>query len=179
MKIFNNRNEMICSLNKNMVIAEIGVFKGEFSKYIIDVLEPKELHLIDIFEGMMCSGDKDGNNIIWIDIGNEFIKLRETYSNQSNIHIHKGRSSDILSQFPDSYFDMIYIDADHSYNGTMSDLMLAKNKVKKDGIISGHDYTRSMFPGVVDAVDNFCKMHDLEINSSTLDGCPSFLMYNT
>jgi hypothetical protein len=162
-----------------MVIAEIGVFKGEFSKYIIDQLEPKELHLIDIFEGMMCSGDKDGNNIIWIDIGNEFIKLSETYSYRSNIHIHKGRSSDILSQFPDSYFDMIYIDADHSYNGTMSDLMLAKNKVKKDGIISGHDYTRVMFPGVVDAVDNFCKMYDLEINSSTLDGCPSFLMYNT
>ena len=49
MKYFNTRNELLTILNKNIKVCEIGVFKGEFSKIILDILNPSELHLIDIF----------------------------------------------------------------------------------------------------------------------------------
>ena len=50
---YQNRNLLIDSFQKNLIVAEIGVFKGDFSKMMLDLMQPKELHLIDIFERMM------------------------------------------------------------------------------------------------------------------------------
>ena len=177
-KIFETRDNLIDTLNHNMIIGEIGVFKGEFAQIILDSIKPKELHLIDIFQGTMCSGNKDGHNIVWINLDDEYKILTERYSQHNNVIIHKGISQDILLQFNDGYFDMLYIDADHTYEGTMNDLLLAKNKVKTGGVISGHDYTSDMFPGVVRAVDEFCEKFNLSIDSITKDGCPTFLIHN-
>jgi hypothetical protein len=58
MIIIESRNELLKIFDKNLKIAEIGVFKGDYSKYIFDVLQSCELHLIDLFHGDMCSGDK-------------------------------------------------------------------------------------------------------------------------
>lgn len=161
---------------KNLKIAEIGVFKGEFSKFIFDEIDPKELHLIDIFEGQMCSGDKDGNNIVWTDLDVEYQNLKEYFSDFDNVYLHKGFSFDVLSKFNDDYFDIIYIDGDHSYEGVKKDLKISYKKIKKDGLICGHDYTDVMFRSVVMAVDEFCEEMNLKIEYLTEDGCPSFVI---
>lgn len=171
---FNTREELFKSFKKKMIICEIGVFKGEFSKFIKDTLNPLELHLIDIFEGKAASGDKDGNNIVWTDLNDEYNKLSQYYSNDSKVTVHKGTSYDILNTFNDNYFDLIYIDGDHSYEGVKLDLSLSLLKIKKGGMICGHDYTNDMFPGVVAAVNEFCESNNLIINALTNDGCPSF-----
>jgi hypothetical protein len=131
---------------------EIGVFKGEFSKFVFNEIEPSELHLVDLFEGQMCSGDKDGNNIIWTDLNQEYNKLILYFNNDKNVFLHKGFSYDILSKFDNEYFDMVYIDGDHSYECVKNDLDIAFDKVKSGGYICGHDYTMQMFEGVVRAV---------------------------
>lgn len=174
MNIFETRNDFIKTLNKELIICEIGVFKGEFSKFIFDEVSPKELHLIDIFEGMMCSGDKDGNNIVWVDLSNEIENIKNTFLNNKNVFIHKGFSYDILKNFNDNYFDMIYIDGDHTYNGVKTDLNMSLNKVKIGGLVCGHDYSQTKFPEVVRAVNEFCFENNLEINYITEDGCPTF-----
>jgi hypothetical protein len=174
MNIVENRNVLFKQFNKDLIIAEIGVFKGEFSKFLFEELKPKELHLIDIFEGMMCSGDKDGNNIVWSNLNDDYVNLKEYFKLNQNVYIHKNRSEDILNSFPNEYFDLIYIDGDHTYNGVKTDLLLSYNKVKKDGFICGHDYINSRFEGVVRAVNEFCEQTQLEINYITNDGCPSF-----
>jgi hypothetical protein len=174
MEIFETRNDLLNIMGKNLVVCEIGVFKGDFSKIMLDTLSPKELHLIDIFNGMMCSGDKDGNDIIWTNLDEEYINVKNMFSNYKNVYIHKGFSYDILDSFEDNHFDMIYIDGDHSYNGVKTDLNSAFLKVKNGGLICGHDYISSKFEGVVRAVDEFCNEHNLEIKYLTKDGCPSF-----
>lgn len=174
MKQFETRDDLIRSLRSDMVVCEIGVFKGEFSKYIYENIKPKELHMIDLFDGMMCSGDKDGNNIVWVNLDEEFIKLKSYFDHDQNVKIHKGFSFDILNTFIDEYFDLIYIDGDHSYEGVKKDLNIAINKVKKEGYIFGHDYNQTMFPGVVKAVNEFCNENNLEISYITNDGCPTF-----
>lgn len=174
MKYFNTRDELLTILDKNIKVCEIGVFKGEFSKVILDVLQPVELHLVDIFDGQMCSGDKDGNNITWANLNNEYELLCSKYKDYKNIFIHKGFSYNIVSSFEDNYFDMIYIDGDHSYDGVKIDLQISYNKVKKGGYIFGHDYTVSMFEGVVRAVNEFCEEKGLNIDYITKDGCPTF-----
>lgn len=174
MKIIKNRNDLLDYFEKDLIVAEIGVFKGDFSKIILEKIQPKELHLIDIFNGKMCSGDKDGKNMTWVDLDEECIRLQKEYENRKNVFIHKGYSYDILKNFPDKYFDLIYVDGDHSYEGVKNDLNLCFNKVKNKKYICGHDYTRDMFPSVVDAVDEFCKNKNLKIDFLTEDGCPTY-----
>jgi len=174
MEIFENRNDLLNIMDKNLVVCEIGVFKGDFSKIMLDILSPKELHLIDIFDGKMCSGDKDGNDIVWTDLNKEYLNVKNMFLDNKNVYIHKGFSYDILNGFYDNYFDMIYIDGNHSYNGVKSDLKSSFLKVKNGGLICGHDYISSKFEGVVRAVDEFCEEHNLEIKYLTKDGCPSF-----
>jgi hypothetical protein len=174
--ILNSRDELIEILDKKKKFCEIGVFKGDFSKLILQKMDPEELHLIDIFEGQMCSGDKDGNNIVWTSLESEYENLKKTYSDNKVVTLHKGYSQDILETFPNEYFDYIYIDGDHSYEGVKKDLIISFKKIKKDGLICGHDYSKAMFPGVVRAIDEFCNQENYEMKYLTKDGCPSFCL---
>ena len=174
MKILKTRNDLLDILPKNIIVAEIGVFKGDFSKIIYEKMEPKELHLIDIFDGEMCSGDKDGNNVVWTNLNDEYLKLKNEYDNNSIIHIHKGCSFNVLNNFPDEYFDLIYIDGDHSYEGVKKDLEVSYKKIKKGKHICGHDYSKNIFQSVVNAVDEFCRDKNLKIDFLTEDGCPTY-----
>ena len=64
-------------------------------------------------------------------------------------------SEKAAKQFPDGYFDFVYIDANHELNYVIQDLYSWIPKVKKGEIISGHDYIKSQpFPTlqVVEAV---------------------------
>lgn len=179
MIILENRNELLDYLPKQKKICEIGVFKGDFSKILFQKLNPEELHLIDIFEGRMCSGDENGNNIIWVNLDEWYENIKLFFEKDKNVFLHKGKSVNVLNKFEDEYFDMIYIDGDHSYNGVKSDLDLSFKKVKSGGVICGHDYTKHMFEGVVKAVDEFCEEKKLSINYLTKDGCPTFCIKKT
>jgi hypothetical protein len=175
MIIVETRNELLDLLPINLTICEIGVFKGEFSKILLDKMKPKELHLIDIFEGQMCSGDKDGNNIVWTNLNDEYLKLIELFKLNENVFIHKGMSYSILENFDDEFFDLIYVDGDHSYNGVKKDLEVSFRKIKNNGFILGHDYT-PQFQGVIDAVNEFCLKYKQSISMLTKDGCPTFVI---
>jgi hypothetical protein len=60
-------------------------------------------------------------------------------------------SEDASKMYPDGYFDLIYIDAVHTYACVKQDIHLWLPKVKAGGILCGDDYT-SNFPGVIRAV---------------------------
>jgi hypothetical protein len=173
------RDDLLKLLNHQDIVAEIGVFQGKFSKLMLSYLTPDQLHLIDIFDGIMCSGDKDGNNIVWDDLGKIYQNLKDEYKDNNTVYLHKGRSFDILEGFNDLYFDLIYIDGDHSYEGVKKDLEIGFRKTKINGFICGHDYTTSMFPDVVRAVDEFCEKYNLQIRYMTNDFCSSYCIIKT
>ena len=178
MEIFETRDDLIKNLEKDMVICEIGVFKGDFSHKLLLEMKPKELHLIDLFDGMVPSGDKDGNNIVYANLEIEYNKLCEKYKNIDIVKIHKGQSFINLNNFSDDYFDLIYIDGDHSYEGVLKDLEMSLHKVKPNGYICGHDYSANKFPQVVKSVNDFIKKYNYNIKYITKDGCPSFCIVN-
>lgn len=150
------------------------MFKGEFSQILYNS-NPNELHLIDIFEGVTHSGDKDGNNIIILNLHESYCELLDKYPSEI-VTIHKGYSDNVLNSFPDNYFDLIYIDADHSYESVKKDLDISYYKVKSGGIISGHDYLFNRHTDVVLAVNEFCRKYNLTINTITLDKHPSYFI---
>lgn len=174
MKIFETREELFEFLGNNLIIAEIGVFKGDFSKFIFNNLKPKELFLVDIFEGYAGSGDKDGDNMQFTYLENEYESLKSYFKQDENVHIIKENSKNFILSLDDEYLDLIYIDGDHEYSGVKDDLNNSYNKIKNGGYICGHDYVSPRFDGVVKAVNEFCVEKGLEINYITKDGCPTY-----
>jgi hypothetical protein len=173
-KIFKTREDLVKVLPKGMSIAEIGVFRGEFSKFIFENMNPSHLSLVDIFEGHMGSGDKDGNNMTYVILDNEYESLKKHFSFNDNVNIFKGKSVDFLKSIDDDSLDMVYIDASHEYQDVKMDLELSFHKVKKDGFICGHDYVSPRFDSVVTAVNEFCEEKGLKIKYLTEDGCPTY-----
>ena len=181
-RIYQTRREMVEALvPKNGVYAEIGVFKGEFSDFLATTLQPRQLVLIDLFEGMMGSGDQDGNNFEMVNLNFVYTHLLRVTQRYPALQVHKGDSVATMNTYPDNTFDMIYIDADHSYEGTKRDLSVAYAKIKHGGWIMGHDYEMNMKKahrayefGVRRAVDEFCAARNQSIFAKGLDGCVSF-----
>lgn len=77
------------------------------------------------------------------------------------VNISVGQSTTVLADFPDEYFDWVYLDTNHNYSNTKAGLGILKAKVKQSGIIAGHDYTIGNWVdgyryGVIEAVNQFC-----------------------
>jgi len=182
MQVFENREDMIKTLvPKNEHYVEVGVFEGTFSSKLISILNPTQLLLIDVFEGRMGSGDQDGNNFKFITLEHVFQKWKTYETINPSVSVLKGLSYNILPTLPDDKFTMIYLDADHSYEGTLRDLKLSYSKVKHGGWIMGHDYEMNMKKatkvyhfGVKQAVEEFCREYNQEVSAKAYDGCVSF-----
>lgn len=170
------REEIIHFLPKNSKGAEIGIFEGNFSEYIIDTVKPSLFYLVDVFTGYTISGDKNGENMKEVSLDLVYENLTNKFKDNNNIKLFKGFSANFYESIPDDALDFIYIDGDHSYEGVKLDINNARNKIKTGGLICGHDYT-SRFQGVIDAVDEFCNKHSLT-KQITEDGCPSFVITN-
>ncbi|HWB64670.1 MAG TPA: class I SAM-dependent methyltransferase [Chitinophagales bacterium] len=151
LKVLLNREQLLQHLPHNGVVAEAGVYRGDFSEQILAITQPAKLHLINNW-GLT---DMAGNEI-------DFVKQRFAGSIANNkVVLHNGTSVNMLAQFGDAYFDWVYLDTDHSYANTRAELELLALKVKQQGIIAGHDYTHSSYKsnlkyGVIEAVNEFC-----------------------
>jgi hypothetical protein len=54
--------------------------------------------------------------------------------------VHRGFSNQVAVQFPDEYFDFVYIDSDHRYATVKEDLELYSKKLKVRRLLCGDDY---------------------------------------
>ncbi len=172
LKVLSNRVELLKKLKKEAVCAEIGVNKGDFSELILKYTSPDKLHLIDLWgeEVRYHRGLK-------LEVENKF----NEEILQKKIEINIGLSTDVLINFPDYYFDWVYLDTAHVYDITKHELSILKNKVKRDGIITGHDYIIGNWAGdcrygVIEAVSELCVHDGWELIHLTInkDEMPSF-----
>jgi hypothetical protein len=173
-----SRNEIGLILKNDIVGCELGVFEGSFSEILLSTNKFKRLYLVDLFEGEINSGDTSGNNIVYKD-GQKLQKtVSEKFKNEKRIEVVKKDSVSFLNAFPDNFFDFVYIDTSHKYEQTKAELKACLNKVKKSGIIAGHDYNAHRFSGVVKAVDEFASQNNLKLNLTTCDGLETFYFIN-
>ena len=137
--------------------AEIGVQRGDFSSIIRNTWETGKIHLIDRW-----SYEEDYNDVARLSYReqlNNYLYVVNRFAEDFSMHIYRMDSVEASRHFPDGYFDWIYIDADHSYNGCKRDLESWYPKLKKGGLFCGHDYLNGIIPagdfGVKSAVDEF------------------------
>jgi hypothetical protein len=148
-------------LPRNAHCVEIGVWKGSFSKRIIEASRPRLLHLVDPWEYQPAFpdrlyGGKDASN--QGDMDAIFKNVCDTLGTLENVRVHRQRSDQFLSA-PGDPFDWVYIDGDHSREAVLRDLELSWKKVKDGGIVAGDDYYWRDSDGslpVKQAVDSFC-----------------------
>jgi predicted O-methyltransferase YrrM len=73
----------------------------------------------------------------------------------------KKTSRDAVEDFEDASLDFVYIDGDHRFDFVMSDIILWEPKIKRGGIISGHDYYHFFTGGVIQAVEAFTQANNI------------------
>ena len=132
------------------IFVEIGVWKGLSIKYLAEKTKGKNIRIygIDTFKGTAGEHDDD------IDIINDSLLTRFLKNVEgTGIEAITGRSSEVDVLFQDESIDFLFIDADHHYEAVKRDIELWYPKIKKGGIISGHDYAEGGECGVIPAVN--------------------------
>jgi hypothetical protein len=148
--------------------AEIGVCKGKFSRVFCWNVPNIHLYCIDAWE----SNPNDP--------GDEGLLNESNYAHAKkilepfNITFLKTTSMDAVSKFKDESLDFVYIDANHTFDYIMEDIIGWSRKVKIGGIVSGHDYFRLRHANVILAVDTYTKVHGLELYTTTDDHTASW-----
>ena len=64
------------------------------------------------------------------------------------VKVHIMPSCDLAARFDNDYFDFVFIDGDHSYEGVKKDIVSYWPKLKVGGIMGGDDYNNPL-PGIV------------------------------
>lgn len=170
-RLLANREQLLGILPFNGIVAELGVDRGDFSKKILDLNKPSKLHLVDVWQSERYPEK------LFHEVSQRFQKEIEA----KKVEINRGLSTEVVDQFPDEYFDWIYIDTAHSYTVTKEELENYLPKMKSGGIIAGHDFIVGEIDvpwkyGVIEAVYEFCEKYNWEIIYFTMEReiSPSF-----
>ena len=77
-------------------------------------------------------------------------------------------SMDALEDFKDGELDFVYLDGDHRFRQVAEDIVEWEKKVRKGGVVSGHDYwntnpeAKNLMCQVGVVVDAYTKLYDLD-----------------
>ena len=128
------------------VFVEIGSWKGHSTRYLGKLLKDRDIviYAIDLFDMTYKEYDSLEKKYMF-EIFNYNIKRL------NNIEPIKSISWEASEGFNNASVDFVFIDADHTYSSVKKDIQSWLPKVKKGGIISGHDYFNPC--GVKQAVD--------------------------
>jgi hypothetical protein len=157
-----NRKRILDCVTKGGVCVEIGVWRGDFSRQILDVVNPLHLALIDPWQHFEDDDKTDAfsgrtQEQRFEDIYEEVCAEFSDEVENGQVSIMRELSGTAIEQFKDQTIDFAYIDGDHSYEGVCADLAVLFPKMKNDGIIAFDDYHRFGWwgDGVLRAIHEF------------------------
>lgn len=149
-------------------VCEIGVRKGDNFRLFVRH-NPALAVAVDLWRD---DGNKFRNDVAFTqeELDQQYETFKKTYASRPGVKICRDYSFNAVKEFPDDFFDIVYIDADHSFEGCYRDIIDWYPKVKKGGVLCGDDYERRIgrtrkrekIPfGVIEAVDKFVKDNNI------------------
>ena len=105
-----------------------------------------EVHIVDTWGGNPFDGSEDQSTDAYSKFTSNMSLLARPYQ------AHRMTTNEAAGLFKDESLDAVFIDADHSYEAVKMDIENWMPKVRKGGILAGHDYN-SAWPGVIKAVN--------------------------
>jgi hypothetical protein len=170
-RAFFDRSDMLLALRpeKGLIIGEVGVGIGGFSRFLIDHMRPAKFVAIDLF-------DLHTKPALWDDATSVIFGGRshrafyeESFSYARHImRVEQGQSHERIAALPDDFFDILYIDAGHTYEEVRRDAAAGAPKVKRDGLLVFNDYTLhdhlgKVSYGVIQAVNELIAASDWKV----------------
>jgi len=158
--------DFISKIEGYRVFVEVGCWKGNSVSYLADKLRHKEcmVFAVDLWED--TTQYKDSPELM------EDVKIiSKLYGEQLNKTNTRHLISDIAmdssqaaNEFQDASVDFVFLDANHDHDWVKRDILAWLPKVRKGGIIAGHDATRPEVEQVL--MDLFEGTVGIDINSS-------------
>jgi len=116
----------------------------------------------------LCKGALPGGGIVWAvdhfggsadpqdlthnaDGNAVYAAFLENTKDCPNLRVRRADGATAVKDFPDGYFDCIFIDGDHRRESVRDDILRWRRKVKSAGLLCGHDYSPT-WPGVREAI---------------------------
>jgi hypothetical protein len=139
---------------------EVGVWDGGNAQAILEFIKPKKLYLIDpwmLYPGFIKELEE-------MKFGEEYFKQEkfdkiygivvDRFKDNNAVEVMRGMSEDRVKEFKDESVDWAYIDGSHHTEYVYKDLVNWWPKIKKGGVLCGHDF---LFPGIPPALEQFSK----------------------
>jgi SAM-dependent methyltransferase len=143
---------MVAKSNDNSHFVEVGSWKGRSAAFMaVEIANSNKkikFDCVDTWEGSVehIEFDEVVNNKLYD------IFLTNIEPVKDIINPIKMSSIEASKLYQDESLDFVFIDASHEYEDVKNDILAWLPKVKKGGILAGHDFT-DPFPGVVNAVN--------------------------
>lgn len=131
------------------VFVEVGCHLGRSTHFLASEIKRSgkqiELHCVDSWSDFLQTEvEQDGEGVY-----RQFLRNMAGFP---DLRVHRGLSWEVSVEFEDESLDFVFIDADHVYESVLKDLRAWYPKVKRGGILSGHDFN---WVGVERAVKEF------------------------
>jgi len=148
-------------------ICELGISRGKNFQLMIEH-DPKEAVAVDawINDGIISRNDMGFSQEV---LDEQYECFKSSITTKPFVKLIRDYTDKAAKRFPDNYFDLIYIDADHTFEGCKKDLEAWYPKLKKGRFFIGDDfsnsttkYTKVKF-GVKPAVGKFAERNNLKI----------------
>jgi hypothetical protein len=144
--------DLLRHLNLPLIGSEIGVAEGNFSRDLL-AAGMEKLWMIDVWEHIPKVRGDGNSHQTWHD--NNYAKAKRQVKEFGDRAVFlKGKSVEMSAKVPDNSLGLVYLDADHSYEGVMADLKAWYPKLVKGGVMAGHDFLMPQY-GVKKAVQEF------------------------
>jgi predicted O-methyltransferase YrrM len=129
------------SFNENARYLEIGVFGGGTMHFLKSTTDTTQFVGVDLFEDFETSDDNTHKSGTF-----PVEKVRELLGNR--VRLIKGNSLEELPKLAEAgeKFDFIFIDGNHSYDGTIADFENAKKILAPGGQLGFHNCSTHVWP---------------------------------
>lgn len=155
-RVTHSRRELLELVPKSGLAVEVGVWAGDFSVDILDVVKPTQLVLIDTWQDY------------WGQAGDvTYGCVQSRFADDARIVTWRGLSQEMIPRLPDRAVSFAYVDGDHEFESVLQDLESLLPKMHPGGWLCGHDFCCCNDYGVVRAVAVFCDRHHLRIDAMT------------
>lgn len=133
----------------------------------------EKLYSVDTWSTIPGQSGDGGSNQEWHDKNYKAAMKRLEPHGEKSI-ILRGMSEAMSIKVPDNSLGLVYLDADHSYEGVFKDLTVWIHKLVDGGIMASHDYEAKQY-GVKKAFHDFCngkfKIHTIPEDKDEDAGC--------
>ena len=151
--------------DKELIGVEVGIWKGENSRNIMENLNIKICYFIDPFNAYTTyNGRFFDKKYMLVNLIFAMIRL-EPFDKHIHIIIKTSKEG---SLDVDNNLDFVYIDGNHSYKNIKEDIKIWFEKVVSGGVFGGDDYHIKY---VKRAVDEFVKKYNKKLYIENYGDC--------